>query len=123
MGVDHNYVSRHFDENDKRYFKAIYELERQRINLYELLHESVSMDFLGYDDAKKLEDFYKKYRIPLGHGLRTKGLYEDCFPENIFQFLALNEKDTTPVSWKTMENIIEDEGIDVIFEILEILIK
>ena len=121
MFVLDNYVSRHFDEDDDKYSIAIYELEKKKVHINELLDESVKLDFIEGADAKGLKQLYKEWRIPLGHGLRTKGLYNSS--GSVLNSLGLNSNDVVPATWRTMETRIEADGLDVITEILEILVK
>lgn len=121
MFVLDNYVSKHFDEHDEKYSKAICELEQKKKHVNELLNESVNMGFIEKEDAEKLIKLYKEWRIPLGHGLRTKGLYHSIPIWNIF--FGLKDNHLTPVSWKEMEANIHEDGLDIIAEILKILSK
>jgi hypothetical protein len=124
MYLLHNYVIRILGEDSSKYNKAIYLLERKNTHLKNVVAESKNMDLIDDSSGNRIIELYNDYRIPLMHGLRTKGIYDQGgFSDFIKEIDSLDVDINSPVSWQEMESIIEEDGLNVIQEIFEIITK
>lgn len=121
MIIIDNYVLGRLGGDEKKYGESISELEIKKTHINVLLDESVKSNSINESDAETLKELYKNYRIPLGHGLRTKGLYESPVPKSFLELFSEKDSGPIPVSWKAMESIIEKRGLEVITSILKIV--
>ncbi len=105
------------------YDAKILNFEKNKTNISKFLEILDKHKVIDSNDIKKINDIYQKYRIPLSHGLRTKGIYDFAKSRLFFQTLFNPENKPYAVVSRDMEDILEESGLDLIIEILILLIK